>query len=820
VIIPRQPINKIWPRSKKRGHTATWNQGASMHYRRLFLDLLSLAFLGLIVVAFFWPLVFAGHWIPHGGGDLVSFLWPMYRFSARSLRAGEFPLWNPHLYSGAPYVADNQSGVFYPVNLLAFALFGEPSYAIMEGLVVFHIWLACASTFALLRELGLRRAAAVFGGVAFALSDLFVTHIGNLNLNATVAWMPLLLLLTHRALTSRGRRSVSWTLGAGAVLATAALAGHGQMLLLVGLALVGYVVYVQGAICRWQFAGGNLQVTSSDWRGMWKRVLGICARAALIVGVGIGGAALMLLPAREMAQHTGRSHLSYEEATAYSLPPKALVGLLMPSFYGRGATGFWGDWDRVEVGYVGVATVTLAAAGICHWAERRRIGDALPSGFFLLLVMLGLALALGKYTPLYGLLYRYIPLFDQMRVPARLIVLADLGLAALAAYGLDRLLNEPGRISAWVGLGTLATGAIVLVLGLRAAKAVPPDQVAQATASVITAAALLALSGLLAWLTRRHHWTAWLLVGLLAADLIALGSTLEIEPNDPTLGFQHQDVVDFLRQDVSLYRIETTAGAWQPDAALVHGLYDVDGIFNPLGLAPYHAYLEVAKGERGATLYNLLGAKYVLAPKVQVPGDERLVPVYKDNPRIDVYLNTRALPLALLVHEATIVENHTAAWEALFTDFDPTRTVILEESQARHLSKIGDRRPVLSANRRFEAEGLEIEGGTIEFARYGANEIVLAVEMPTDGWLVLSEVYYPGWQATVDGDRAEVLRADYTFRAVKLPPGEHVVRMAFTPRTWKIGLAVSGITWVGLAAWTAWELKRCLGKKLLGHSKQ
>jgi hypothetical protein len=386
-----------------------------------------------------------------------------------------------------------------------------------------------------------------------------------------------------------------------------------------------------------------------------------------------------------------------------------------------------------------------------------------------------------------------------MRVPARLIVLADLGLAALAAYGLDRLLNEPGRLSAGVGLGALATGAMVLVLGLRAAKTVPPDRVAQATASVVAAVVLLALSGLLVWLTRRHRWTAWLLVGLLAADLIVLGSTREIEPNDPTLGFQHQDVVDFLRQDTNLYRIEATAGAWQPDAALVHGLYDVGGIFNPLGLAPYHAYLAVVKGERGAPLYNLLGAKYVLAPKGKPPGDERLVPVYADNAHIDVYLNTQAMPMAFLVHEAKAVESHTAAWEALFADFDPTQTVILEESQIEGL-EIGDWM-------------VESEGDRIEFVRYELNEIVLAVETPTNGWLVLSEVYYPGWRATVDGEPTDVLRANYAFRAVRLPPGEHTVKMTFAPRTWRIGLAASVVTWGGVAAWTGLEIASCLDKK-------
>ena len=393
--------------------------------RHLLLDILSLALLALIVVGFFGPLVFAGYWIPHGGGDLVSFLWPMYRFSARSLQRGEVPLWNPHLYSGAPFVADNQSGVFYPINLLAFALFGEPSYKVMEGLVVFHIWLAGINTFALLRGLGLKRPAAVFGGAAFALSDLFVTHIGNLNLNATMAWMPLLLLFTHRALARKGRRAATYAMGAGAVLATAALAGHGQMLLVTGLALAGTILYKLatdvGAI-------SNRADTIRAYVLKW-------LRAALIVLIGISGAALALLPAREMTEHTGRSRLPYEEATVYSLPPQALTGLLAPDFYGRSATGFWGDWDRVEVGYAGVATVVLATAGVIlactSWAAKSKVlgsrfqvpqtcnlepanlQPCFPMGFFVLLTIFGFALAI--YTPVRIL----VPLRASIRPGAR-----------------------------------------------------------------------------------------------------------------------------------------------------------------------------------------------------------------------------------------------------------------------------------------------------------------------------------------------------------------------------------------------------------------
>ena len=760
------------------------NWGLSVRRSELLLDLAGLALLALVVTAFFWPLIFADQWIPRGGGDLVSFLWPTYRFAARSLRAGVVPLWNPYLYGGAPFVADNQSSVFYPVNLLTFALFGEPSYGVMEGLAVFHIWLAGANMFFLARGLGLRRPAALFGGIAFALSDLFITHIGNLNLNATAAWLPLLLLLTHRALTER---RAAWAAGAGVVLATAALAGHGQMLLFLALTL---------ALCLLYRLGADWLRGSREGGPYWRHGVRSLPLFALIVAVGVGGAALTLLPAWEMAGHTGRGHLPYDEATRYSLPPQALVGLLAPGFYGRGMTGFWGGWDRVEVGYAGVATLVLAAfalvSRITHYASRithhtsrfTHRDKGFPICFFTILTLLAFALAMGRYTPLYGLLYRYAPTFDQVRAPARLILLADLGLAALAAYGLDWLMRRGSpSLAAWVGWGALLAGMLLLAVGLVQAQVVPPpDRVSQATTSVVVAAALLGSSGPLVWLVARYRWAVWLLPLLLAVDLVGLGSTLEAEPNDPTLGFFHEEVVDFLQRDSNLFRIEAATGAWQPDAALAHNLYDVGGVYNPLELAPYQAY-RWAVGERGAPLYNLLGVKYVLAGKEKPPGDERFVLVYTEASEIDVYLNTAALPRAFLVCRSQVVADHAAAWQAIHApEFDPAQEVVLEQGE-----------PL--------ATDPGAGGHHVSFTRYGLNEVELAASTPVSAFLVLSEVYYPGWRATVDGASVELLRADYVFRAVPLPPGEHVVRMEFTPWTWRVGLAVSIVTWVGLAVW-------------------
>jgi hypothetical protein len=772
-------------------------------------DLACLALLALAVVAFFWPLFLTEAWIPRGGGDLVSFLWPMYRYAARNLRSGTVPLWNPHLHSGAPFVPDNQSGLFYPVNLLTFAIFGPPSYAVMEGLVLFHVWLASAAMFALLRGLRLGRPAAVTGSLAFALSDLFVTHVGNLNLNATAAWLPLSLWLTHEALE---HRSAAWAGAAGAVLAVAALAGHGQMLLFVALALGLYVVYrvVKTVTTPFDPAAGDRP---------WQRAGQLSRLALLIAAVGVGGGALTLLPGYQMAGHTGRGHLSYHEATRYSLPPRALIGLLAPGFHGRGPADFWGPWDRVEVGYAGVATLALAALALALYISRVPVGrsrstspdrqprsrDRFPFTYFALLVPLAFVLAMGQYTPFYRLLYRFVPTFDQIRAPARLIVLADLGLAALAAYGLDQLLRDQrsrGPFHTRIGLGAAMTAVLVIVLALPQARLVPPpDRVEQATRSLTIAAALLALSGLLIAVTRRRSWMGCLFPLLLAVDLIGLGSTVEIEPNDPTLGFRHADIVAFLQQDPALFRIEDNARAWQPDAALMHGLYDIGGVYNPLGLAPYQAY-RWALGARGAALYNLLGVKYILADKGAPPGDERLVPVYDAAPEIDVYLNTAALPRALFVTCQQVVSDHEEAWRAIHAPtFDPTHTIVLEREQLQGPVGRADCAP-------------PPPGSHISFVYYGVNTVELRVKSSVDGWLLLSDVFYPGWQAKVDGARARVLRADYTFRAVRVPAGDHTVEMTFAPWTWRAGLALSLSTWLSLAAGAAlklWSLHRASG---------
>jgi hypothetical protein len=232
---------------------------------------------------------------------------------------------------------------------------------------------------------------------------------------------------------------------------------------------------------------------------------------------------------------------------------------------------------------------------------------------------------------------------------------------------------------------------------------------------------------------------------------------------------------------------------WQPNTSLLHGLFDVGGLINPLNLADYDGYWN-AIPSRSSPLYDFLNAKYVIASKEVTLDWEKFVPVFDDDPMLNVYLNQHALPRALVVHQAVAVPDHEAALATLQdSDFDPASAVIVEGGTAL------DARPSSPASLRIEA--------------FQPNEIRLWVDTPADAYLVLSEAWYPGWRATVDGASTPVLQANYAFRAVQLAPGQHQVHLTFTPRSWLWGLGISCLT---LMALLGWGVRRWIG--ILRHS--
>jgi hypothetical protein len=747
-------------------------------------DGLALAGLALLALIFFWPLSLGQAWIPRGGGDLVSFLWPTYSYAAQSLHAGHIPLWNSTLYSGAPFAADNQSGIFYPINLVLFLLWPSLPYAAVEWLVLVHIWLAGAGMYWMMRAVlppGLstigRPAPPLFAAAAYMLSDVFVTHIGNLNIVAVSAWLPFAFGALYVAVS---RASPAWAALAGLLLGVAALAGHAQMTLIVAGAL--------GLFSIWQVAWLFVETRAAPGQRL-RRALALMGYAAFAMLVALGVSALATLPAAQMAAYTGRARLDYGAAAEFSLPWSGLAGLFSPLVFGRGAVAFWGPWARVELGYAGALTLFLAA--LAPFKSR----SGLPL-FLAGLAAFGMFAALGQNTPLHYLLYRLVPGFAQLRVPARFILLTDFGLAALAGFGLARLGELSRRRLIASALILLLVGVVFMVAAFLSA----PGHEAHGSQLLLGLGVMggLLLAGLALALFAPRPVALGGLLMLAAIDLVGQGAWVEVEPNDPTLGYEHPAVLDYLHAQAGPMRIDNAAAAWAPDAAARLGLEDIGGISNPLSLAAYQTYAG-AVGARGTPLYNFLNAQFVLADKGKPPGDSSLVPVLDADPALDVYLNTNAQPRIHLIYQSRTVNGGAEAFGAIHApQFDPSVAVVLDAAD-------GTPPPVL------DGSGARATGErNLFYTDYAPERYTVVAQTPARSYLVFSEVWYPGWRAWVDGVEVPVFQADLAFRAVFLPgAGQHTVTMRFDPAIWKLGLAVTLTTIALLGAWgTAGAIRR------------
>lgn len=756
--------------------------------------LVAAGLLALVTAGFFWQILFTPTaWMPAGGGDLAPFLYPNYRFAAEQLRQGSLPLWNPHLYSGVPFAADIQSGLFYPINLLVFFWASPLTYEWLEYLAVFHFWLAGATMFLCLRWLippgqnslppRISAPAAFAGAIAFEFSDLFIIHFGNLNMIAVAAWLPLVFLLFHHSLV---KSSFGLAAAAGAVLAVATLAGHIQITLFILLALGLYALFTGG----WEITGWSLEIGRRTVRPMLLLAL------TLLVTVGLS--ALLLLPAYQMSQYTPRAGLTYQEAARYSLHPVQLAGLLIPNFFGRDPALHWGPWDRVETGYIGIITLMLALTGALLYPGRLK-------KFFVALAIIALLLAMGGYTVLHGWLYATLPGFNQLRAPARFILLLDFSLAALAAMGLNRLvaplpdIPDRARLGKLLKVLTWSLGGLIVVAAPLSyyAMLVTQDRnpaifnrataaaSGMATFTLFTVASLVLLHLVYSrWL--RAKTAAVAITTLLALDLFTLGAGVDVGHTNPVAGFDHPEALAFLQADPGRPRIEVATDVWhlwQPNTALLHGLDDAWGLYNPLTLADTTLYWEGAPPRRSGR-YNFLGIKYIVAGKAGAPADGNIVPVFDRDPDVNIYLNQDALPRAVFVGRAVVVPDHQSAWQAIrANNFNPATTVILESGNPL------DTDP----------------DSAVSLAMYRPNAVTLTVETNRPGYLVLPDAYYPGWQAAVDGQATPIHRANYAFRAVYVPAGQHTVQFVFDPPVWKIGLATSGITLLALLGWAAWR---------------
>ncbi len=761
-------------------------------------DLLAVAGFAVLVSGFFVQVLFlTGYLVPRGGGDLASFLYPVYSFAARNIQNGTIPLWNPYQFGGMPFAADMQTGMFYPINFLAFLLVRPFTYEAMEGLAILHYYLASVFMYIYLRSLGIGRLGSFASGVGFAFCGFVVAHLGHLNMLASAIWLPLILYFFHKACV---RGSITSAIAGGAAYGISILAGHVQMTLYLGLFLALY--WLWGYVSEW-WGKGSLK---PRWLG-WRRT----ASLPLTLIVAFGLAAIQLLPSAELTNLSIRANISYAQSTEYAVTPLGLVTLIVPHFLGPDSTDFWGiKGNLTEVyGYAGILVMLLA--GLALVLRSRKLAWR---WFFALASVLFLLLSLGQDTVLQGWLYRFVPGFDKVRAPGRFLYFFDFGVAILAGFGLDSLTRPAARrdrpalkTAIWISAAAVALASIGTLLFLQAflnSQDKDPAifrRIESATSGMTTTLVFLVM-GLVVFLLHRYHgrWRAmipWIAITVIVVDLFSAGWMYNTTDQNILEGFNQTQVIRFLQADEDKFRIDSATNvydAWQPGTNLNNLIGDVQGLFNPMMLADFSAYWN-SMGSRSSTSYDLLNAKYVVAHKDVVLDWSKYKPVLTDAPKVNVYQNTKAAPRAMIIPSARVAPRDSIPDLLRAPDFNPSVTVFLEDGETRSPAAVDFPRQVLSVS------------------YPDPNRVLIVAETAEPAYLFLADVMYPGWKAKLDGQDAPVRRADYMFRAVDLPPGRHSVEFNFEPRTWTIGWITSLVFLLGIIAAfpAAWLWKRTKG---------
>jgi hypothetical protein len=813
-----------------------------------------LAPLVLIVLApliLFWRLLFAGE-VLYWGVPLTQF-YPWHSLVNQALAGGQLPLWTDLLGGGAPLLANHQTAFFYPPNLLFRLL---PVERALGYSLVLHIASAGLAAYYWGGTLGLGRLGKTVAALSYALGGYVVGRTQFITMVAAYAWLPLLLALTDRLVQRRGRLAPLWL---GGALALQFLAGHAQIWFYSLLLVVAYGAYrcfwkrppsippaSQGGGCSLPRKNGGGQGGGGLVARMSKRTSTLPALeggaapepsrekvwtlASLGLGIllSLGLSAIQLLPTAELALNSGRSGgADWNFAMTYSFWPWRLLTLLAPDLFGNPALGNYAGYANYweDAAYIGLLPLLFAAVAFVHWLKSPAQSPARPASvvpFFAVLLPLAVVLAMGQNTPIFPLVFKTIPGFGFFQAPARLMLWFAIAASTLAGIGAHNF-----RLTYWWQYTlrlTVAGAAAMLAVTLLVGRAGIPlgevylPAVTRLAVTLGLAAGLLLLRGRDADNPDRRVASsalprpAWgpLVVGMLAADLLWFGMPLTPTisadlyrlPNPAALRAREEMGDGRLYVDPA-FDYDTLFGRYfpfdtfhSPDLAywralresLLPDLNAVDGIpalnnNEPLVIGRWQdlmTRLAAADWPVQRRLLALTGVGYLLAesappgasPVAGVPHLYRL----PDAPRAWVVAQTgaRTAPGAGLS-------------ELTASTFDPATQVLLETSRlpAPPTSSPGD--------------GV---ASRIISLREGWNRRTIDLVVAQPGYLVLAYTYYPGWTATVDGQPAEILRADYVLLAVPVEAGQHRVELYYRPLSFILGAAISGLAvlaMVGLA---------------------
>jgi hypothetical protein len=751
----------------------------------------------------------------------------------RCLSAGSWPLWDPWMSFGVPMLANPNAQILYPTTWLNVAFSAPTAYVLFAWL---HLVFAGAGTVVLARRLRLSPSAALLAGALWMASGPFLSLVNVWNHLAGAAWVPWVLAAAERTLRHPSpARAAAW----GAALALQLFAGSPDFSAFT-IALCAAMVVV-ALVPRTRAASPPRRRVASA--------------VAIAAGLGAGLAALQWLPALEAASRSLRTDLPAAHRVGWSVHPAGLAEILSPVPWTDLPLGdaartvlYGGGHPFLHGLYLGLPALALAGTGLFAARRTRRIG---------LVALLGLGAvlyALGPHLPVYGVLETLAPPVRMLRYPSKAIVLAALAVALLAGFGFDRWRRgvRAGRRRLPHGIAVLAAAAAITVtvgavllawsegpvrpwLLDSAVLGVPVDEELRSVLWSGAFAVALALATLA--LATRRSLRAVAAVALIAVvDLVSANHRLNRTAPPDFYRYRPPPLDDLAQEDgarLFVYRYPTSGpvqhpglpsdNPWRirgypegftvdsgrtlaarlyliPPVAAVWGVFgshqpDLVGL-HPRTVRIPETRLALVEGQPAWMRWLRLGAvSQVIALHDPGEGEKGLEPLatYESLLTLPIRLFRVRSPLtrAYAVGRAVPAEGEEALRLLESPTFDPTTSAVIA----------GD--PPLR-----EASASDPFEGRVTRLELAPDRVRLEAELSRPGYVVLVDSWDPGWQATVDGRPAPVLRANVAFRAVPVPAGRHAIEQRYRPRSVTLGLLASLMSvGVALALWRG-DLRR------------
>ncbi len=764
---------------------------------------------------------------------------------AEALSQGSLPFWNPHIYCGAPLLAEDQPAVFYPLNILSYAF--PPQDAVLFTALA-RLLVAALGAYWFTRTIGGGRFGALISAVTFAFSGFMIVWLGHPHTNVA-AWLPAWFL----TLEWLYRRSSAWHIALVALVVAAQLTGgHAETALYTLTAGGAYYLFRVLTGERRQWPSPDQPKTGPDQRILRARsrqrdlalALGAFVAASAL---GFALAAVHLLPFGEWLQLSAEWQFRTEaESLRLSrLGPKYwLAGLLpvaLPNIFNNPTwpgeyRSFFPGWNFVEQTlYVGVIGAALAAAAVVVTLVFRKRGETQENrriGFLAVLGMVALGAALR--WPVFDWV-NHLPLFN-IAAYGRMRLIYTFCMSILAGFGARNLFdpavrNDALRVAAWflaaiITVGTLVWAAapqVLMGMVVEAPAAVIREMLREAIVRAYRISNLgmywplvVAVAGVLVLVLYRLRGTAprteahldgrlvqrvilrrrnvqAMVMLLVVLDLFALGMGYHTVIQED-LVFPETPALAWIKSDRDIFRVVGTSVDLMPNTNMIYGLQDVRGLDFPVGR--YRQLCQAIGGhdwlgygilftERlPLRLLGLLNVKYVLTSSqfdADVLRDLRLL--HRDGD-IRIYENLLCLPRAFVVYRARVVEQREDALLLLQdAEFDLHSEIILQEQPSPEFGE-----PSRSGSATETSGSLE---ASAEIMRYESNRVVIRASTAVEGLLFLSDTYYPGWKAYVAGRATPIYQANYAFRAVHIPPGEHEVEFVYQPESFRIARLIS-----------------------------